>query len=536
MQKISLPNALDAKDWVTKVTPAVDKPTKISTSIGAISSAFDKVKVKLFDFSTLKTASEANARIKEIEDEINKPLQAIVGSLKKLEADVKGANDALKKAGKDAHGKALLSAIASFSNDAKAVPQAALDELRTVIKGLEAAEAKKAPAAADPKDKKDDAADQKAVLDHNRKVKQWVRAIGTGKHQADGLPFCFAQNKVNKAYSKGKPWEHKSLAHVGPKAVKSFQSQFNKLMGDEGFAFRFGTVRAATNAQGKVVARKLVIDFDSSLANPKQLKDAFMFQIGYAPALVFSKGGKIEAEEAGEGDDDGEVLGDAAEDEAEEEGGAGLTLSSAQKKILDDAIALPGDAAKVIKRKIDEAQALAKSAAGAAKAKALVAEAETVAKALLLKASESAKAGAAGPAGVAADVVARIRKASESWTASSAAAEKGIDQVMLALNKMFDGDAVQAPKVKDALRTLNNLKPKLKSDLAKKLEEATKEVNESRRSNLIREAITAATQIEKRIADDPLMGELDGANNDVLPGVNIIGPMKSALGAIRALA
>ena len=120
--------------------------------------------------------------------------------------------------------------------------------------------------------------------------------------------------------------------------------------------------------------------------------------------------------------------------------------------------------------------------------------------------------------------------------ASSAAAEKGIDQVMLALNKMFDGDAVQAPKVKDALRTLNNLKPKLKSDLAKKLEEATKEVNESRRSNLIREAITAATQIEKRIADDPLMGELDGANNDVLPGVNIIGPMKSALGAIRALA
>ena len=69
-----------------------------------------------------------------------------------------------------------------------------------------------------------------------------------------------------------------------------------------------------------------------------------------------------------------------------------------------------------------------------------------------------------------------------------------------------------------------------------KLAEATQEANDSRRAGLIKEAIAAATQVEKRISDDPIMGELDGANNDVLPGVNIIGPMKSALGAIRALA
>jgi hypothetical protein len=262
----------------------------------------------------------------------------------------------------------------------------------------------------------------------------------------------------------------------------------------------------------------------------KQLKEALLFQCGFSPALQLRKGALV-LDEAGDGEDSGEDIPDAPDEDDEEAAGAELTLTAAQKKTFQDAIALAGEPGKLIKRKVDEAQELAKSATGATRAKALIAEAETTAKALLAKAGESAKA----QPGVSADLVERIRKASQSWAASSAQAEKGIDQVMLALNKMFDGDERQAPKVRDALRTLNSLKPKLKSDLGAKLELATKEPNESRRTNLIKEAAAAAAAVEKRIADDKFMGELDGANNDVLPGVNIIGPMKSAIGAIRAL-
>lgn len=520
MQQIDLPTALTEKDWLAKVTAPIDKPTKIGDLLAGIEVDFKKLgpNLKLMDFSDLDTKEDFVKRRDEFEAKVVKPLLILADSLKKVESAVKAAQDSLKKAGKDGPAKALLSAIASFGSAAKSEPAAGVKEL----KALEDVFALKG-------ESKVQTDTVKKVTAHNARVKKYIRDLRSGNFPS--FPFAFAQNKTREPYKKGKPWGAKSLAHVGPKAVKSFKTQFETLLDKAPFIFSFGELRYSLTGKD---AKKLVFMFESPLANPKQLKDALLFQIGFAPPLKLRKDTGEEIEEAGEGEDLGEDLGDVTdEDEPDTVGSGPLVLTPAQKKTFQDALALPGDAPKLIKRKIDEAQALAKTTAGAAKAKVLIAEAEVAAKALIAKAAATAKA---APAGVAADVAERIRTAKETWAASSTAAEKGIDKVMLELNKMFVGDAGQAPKVKNALRTLNNLKPKLKSDLGSKLDQAAKEANESRRLSLIKEAIAAATQVEKRISDDPIMGELDGANNDVLPGVNIIGPMKSALGAIRALA
>ena len=554
MSELSLPDVIDLQYW-KKSAPALEKTTKVGVSITAVCTPFEKVKANLKllqNLSDVKPGEIADRR-ESIEANVVKPLKALLsGPLSKLESEAKQATDEAKKAGKESAVKAILSAAKVFRSDVDETLVEAKDALDQLAKGA----IKKPDAGKDAGDDKKAAELKKKVLTHNSRVKKAVREVRSGK--VSSYPFVFAQNKVKEPYKKGKEWGQKSLAHVGPKAIRSFKTQIAKLIGTEAFMFIFGEVSCKDG-------KKLVFNCETPMPVPKQLKDALLYQCGYSPTLQLRKGALV-VDEAGDGEDSGEPIGDIPDDDDDDtaataaptaakgaDGKAGdgkstgdasdAATESAKKDLkarfarraaaIQAAVGGSDDRSKKIKTR---AVALGKAMdSNIEVAKRLMQEIEDLLDGKKVKDDEEADSDAAQP-GVSADLVERIRKAGQSWAASSAQAEKGIDQVMLALNKMFTGDDRQAPKVKDALRTLNNLKPKLKSDLGAKLEQATKEPNESRRASLIKEAAAAAAAVEKRIADDPLMGELDGANNDVLPGVNIIGPMKAAIGAIRALA
>jgi len=557
MSDLKLPDVIDLKYWQKSVTPALDKATvtKVGDSIAKVSGDFEKVNLKLLDLKGVEK-SEIAKRRGDIEAGVVKPLKAMLsGVLSKLESEAKQATEAAKKANKESAVKAILTAAKIFRSDVEST----LIETRDALDQLEKGAIKNPDAAKDAGGAKDAGELKKKVLTHNSRVKKSVREVRSGK--ISSYPFVFAQNKVKEPYKKGRDWGQKSLAHVGPKAIRSFKTQIAKLIGTDAFMFYFGEV---TCKDGK----KLVFNFETPLANPKQLKDALLYQCGFAPTLQLRKGAEV-LDEAGDGEDSGEPIGDIPDDEedtavatAAPTAAKGADDKAADGKATDDASdAATENARKDLKARFAKRSAAIQAAVGGSderskriktravalgqaignsgkleEAKKLMQELEDLLDRKEVKKNDDEKAISDEPQpGVSADLVERIRKASQTWAASSAQAEKGIDQVMLALNKMFNGDERQGPKVKDALRTLNNLKPKLKSDLGAKLEQATKEPNESRRASLIKEAAAAAAAVEKRIADDPLMGELDGANNDVLPGVNIIGPMKSAIGAIRAL-
>ncbi len=553
MSELSLPDVIDLQYW-KKSAPALDKTTKVGASIDSVSKDFNKIDLKLLDLSGVDAGDTAK-RGEKIQTDVVKPLEALLsGALSKLENEIKQVTEAAKKAGKEAESavKAVASAAKIFRRNTEATIDEAKDTIKQAAKGM----TKKADAGKDAGDDKKAAELKKKVLTHNSRVKKAVREVRSGK--VSSYPFVFAQNKVKEPYKKGKEWGQKSLAHVGPKAIRSFKTQIAKLIGTEAFMFIFGEVSCKDG-------KKLVFNCETPMPTPKQLKDALLYQCGYSPTLQLRKGALV-VDEAGDGEDSGEPIGDIPDDDddtattaapaaakgADGKAGDGKSTgdasdaatASAQKDLkaqfakraaaIQAAIVVGDKKSKGIKTR---AVALAKAIADSDKlkeAKRLMQEIEDLLDGKDVEDDEEPDGDAVQP-GVSADLVERIRKASQSWAASSAQAEKGIDQVMLALNKMFNGDERQGPKVKDALRTLNNLKPKLKSDLGAKLEQATKEPNESRRASLIKEAAAAAAAVEKRIADDPLMGVLDGADNDVLPGVNIIGPIKSAIGAIRAL-
>ena len=167
----------------------------------------------------------------------------------------------------------------------------------------QAKEKDKTPAPTNPK-----------LLAHNTKVRGIVNKLRAGTHPR--TPFAFLQNKVRLPFSKAKPWTKKSILHVGPRAMKSCRSELEKLMAPDtgtNFLFFFGEVEG----QGPKGKLKLVFEFESPLGNPKQMKDALLFQCKYSPPMQLRKQGSAEViDEAAEGDEK-DAEGD--EDEGKED-------------------------------------------------------------------------------------------------------------------------------------------------------------------------------------------------------------------------
>jgi hypothetical protein len=343
MADLTYPKALSSADWLSQVGDA-DK-YKGAIALKKLETLFQEIPFDLFKVADIDSAREARERIDEVANQGVKACKAVsdladaVGSnADKAATDLKKDPKATKalKVAQDAS-----TAAAKLGKEVLALTGPALSALKTLAGKLEEQE-KKTKAAAPPA--KPAAAPHGPIkLDpklatHNGKVKVLVGKLRAGKQPK--TPFAFLQNKVKEPYKKGKLWAHKSLVHVGPKAIKSCRSELERLLlPEKTFAFFFGEVHLQLpDAKDKDKDKgKLIFMFETPLADSKKLKDALLFQCGYSPKMLLRTNKGETVEEAGEDEEEA--------DKEEAEGGAAAAPAAAPARAPEPAGAAVDDAA-----------------------------------------------------------------------------------------------------------------------------------------------------------------------------------------------
>jgi len=303
MADLSLPAVVDTR-YLAKSAPEFEK-SKLADSIALVRKDFGSIDLKTLDLggvepSDAKKVQEASKRVTDVV----KLLQSLLaGPLKKVEDEANKALAEAKKAGKESTVRAILTALKPFRTEVNKLIDGAVEELEGLVKGV-----KKAPAVKDPGDKKADNKPNKEVLRFNNLAKKAVRELRAGKVKS--IPFFFAAHKIKTPYKKGKDWKEKSLVHMHLRAGPSSRTMLIKAIEFSSPVCAFGEVRCEDR-------KKLIFDCKSPAANVKQLKDALLFQCGFAPPLKVVKGGKVEGDDAGEGEDSGEPIVDIPDDDEE---------------------------------------------------------------------------------------------------------------------------------------------------------------------------------------------------------------------------
>jgi hypothetical protein len=314
MADLSLPDVIDPKYWersVTKVAPAVDKASKAGDSINEVFKAFNKLKddLKLLDTSDVEP-KETLKHKEKIDADVIKPLKSLQALVAKLESEANKALPEAKKAGKESAVKAITTAVKVFKGDIESTIDEANEATKQLAKGV-------VGGGAGGVDKKKAEALKKQIERLNVMAKKAIRELRAGKVRK--VPFVLAQHKIKEPYKKGKPWGKKSLVHLHPKAGNASKNILAKLIELPSPVWAIGEATCED--------RKKII-FNCTLtpaANIKQLKDALMFQMNYAPPMKVMKGNKVEGDEAADGEDSGEAIGDVEdlEDDVPETAAAG---------------------------------------------------------------------------------------------------------------------------------------------------------------------------------------------------------------------
>jgi len=302
MAELTLPVALDKDYWIKTATKDFEKTANLSKLLdkvadehAALKKVLDKLTIEV-DPDDPNPTKAAESRAKEVEGNELKKIDALLaGSLKQLEVAADKLLPAAKKAGKESAVKGLTSAIKVYRNSATGTA----DEIRTQLKNL--IEGKKDSAKGGDKKVAD-----KQILRYSLMVKKAVRELRSGKKSS--MPFVFGAHPHPEPYKKGKEWAAKNLMHMHEKAGQSSRTMLTRLIGATP-KFFIGEVRCEDR-------KKLIFDFTkTAVAPPKLLKDALLFHCGYAPAFKAMKGGKVEGDERGEGEDSGEPIGDIPDDD-----------------------------------------------------------------------------------------------------------------------------------------------------------------------------------------------------------------------------
>lgn len=542
MAAITLDKALErADDWKKKGGEEHEKRTRIGAQLSDLGKAFKKLDQGLFDIARLKGSEEIEGRIDDLEAEVKKgsvrelmvAADALLASLKKFQPEFAKNAQTAKTLGPLA-GEMLKAAQALSQQLHKAVEatQAALDKMLAAAEQAEEEAEKKGGAAVKPGAK---------LMAHNLRVKQLVGKLRAGKYPA--TLFAFTQANKKEPYAKGKPWNAKSLANVGPKANKSSRSVLAKLVGNEDFKFFFGEVRLET-AEGKDKG-KLIFMFESPLPNAKQFKDALMFQCGYCPKLQLRKNTGEVIDEAGEGEETDEVPPVVAD-----EGGAAADTRLAALKTRHEA--LKPAMARVRAQGGELAATLDKADKQIAKLLEAqqYAEADTLLKALDAKLGAAAKAGAAAPgakptsvppatptaaqgdAAPAADARAdaklqRIETARSAWATARDNAEKGFDALIGQITAMYREDPDQKA-LADAIAKLRALVQPLRNQVFEsRLAEALAIKDPAQRDARLKTFKAPLTALVGVVAQGGLMAEID--HNEVIPDLEVVAPMKTSL-------
>jgi len=512
-------STLSPAEWAKKVG-AADKAIGVATQMKELATQHAELLKQELGTAGLSTAEEVQARIDEIEGDFAKTAEAVAKKAKGIADAIKKNDAALKKAGGDA-AKAAAAAAAAAADVASEVGKAgtsAVSALKTLLAKFEAQEKKDAAAAkGKEKDKESDDEESASLPGHNSKVKSMMNKLKSGS-----MPptlFAFAQNNVKVPYSKGKDWGEKSLMAVGPRAGKSFRTQFVKLLNTDKFKFFFGEIRFETEGKDK---GKFILMFESPLPNSKQLKDALLYQCGgSSPKFQMRKNTGEVVDEAGEGEEE------QAEESAEEIAAKGSDPFKSRIDSLKKAIAAArGPVAAQAKAAFDKAVEFA-GKGDAAKAKPLIEWAEAQ-----LKAAGAAPAGAtsesAAQTAQAPAANGALRTAREGWSTARTAAVKGIKDLAEQIRREYGGEAEQKDAMDKAVSRLNALADQLSDALEKQIDDT---INGRSSVSAAKQALTKVIDV---VTKDDVMKTIDG--NELIPSMTIVAPMRQSLASVaRAL-
>lgn len=307
-EQLSLPDSISSAYWIRTATKDVEKLANlerpldnVSKAVGEVNKALKVLKVEV-DADHPNPTKAAEMLAKEVEGGVIKAIeQMLSGPLKQLEQAADKAAPAVKKAGKESSLKSVTSSLKVFRNASERYVADLRAELKDLIAGNKPA-AKSAGG-----DKKKDEALGKLILRYNLIAKKSVRELRAGKVRS--LPFVFAAHKKPVPYKKGaKDWPTRSVMHLHLKAGQSSRTMLAKIV-DSSPDFFMGEVRCEDR-------KKLIFDFTKSAVAPaKKLKDALLFQCGFAPPFKLIKGGKVEGDEGGDGEDNNEPIDNIPEED-----------------------------------------------------------------------------------------------------------------------------------------------------------------------------------------------------------------------------
>jgi hypothetical protein len=188
---------------------------------------------------------------------------------------------------------------------------------------------------------------------------------------------------------------------------------------------------------------------------------------------------------------------------------------------------------------VTDAGLAAKGKGGLAAATALLDEAEA-----LMPKGEAAPATAAGktatdgkarsdgqaaatPATSAGFSVAKLAKARLEWISTRDLAVKGLGKLADRIVDDFRGETDQQAQVNEAVKRLRGLAAQLREDLEDQLDDALGENDPAKRTERIRTVKKTLAELVTLVTKEPLMAELD--NNEVMPDMSIVAPMKAKL-------
>ena len=556
MADLTLPVAVDFV-YLSKSARELEK-SALATSLKDCTKAYEKVAkaIKDLDLSKVELPEKPAESTKfvqdlsgEVRNNIVKPLQAFLsGPLKKVEDEAnKSLAGEAKKAGKESAVKGILAGAKSFRGQAGKF----LDEIGTDLEGL-AKGVKKAPAK-DEGDKKD-AKPNKELVRYNNMARKALRELRAGKVKT--IPFFFAAHKLKIAYKKGsKTWDNKSLLHIHAKAGPSSRTMLIKLTECPSPIFGFGEIRCEDR-------KKLIFDCTSPAANPKQIKDAMLFQCGWAPPFKVVKGGKVEGDESGDGEDSGDSI-----PEDDDEGGdtavATAAPATARKPAEGATTGKPAEAAgdaadaedEALKKKAKDrftkrsAEIQKAMAVGDRKAKGVRDLAMKVADEIgksgtgkeadkLMAQLEELLATPASVVSAAADVIGAAADSPElqqligQLQTLRTRAVGGITRVAELIRKAYEGDP-QAAKAVEGAKRVDASKNELKADVETQIATVLNTADKANRARLASQVRANVAKYRNGIAGHELLSDIDGSDFD--KGLTVIKPYVEALARAEAL-
>jgi hypothetical protein len=518
----------------------------IAEQVKQLNKAHSDLDLAIFETAKLKTIQEVEAASTALETALKKAIPTACDQAKKLAALAKTKGDEFKK--KPDTAKSVAPAAAAIAKEAAAYVaelEKTAAEARAALKAqlatlaaeqkkqqeLAAKQAKKD--AGDEKEDKDAEAEAMADEKDEKKFKEtlkktmkgWLTKLQNASksmsgHELAQLRAC--QGKIGLAKFR--------MASLG----KTFGVAIGKANGEaeRKIAMRMADLKSGfKDARGFVYwdpeAKVYIFEGPSvaaGAANSTALKLALKGVLGYAPKVRLQKPGERGEDSEGPDEADPEAAAEQAAAPQARETGVDPTKAftarlGALMPRIQAAMRAGGPDAEKLRKAVADAGDLAQ--------KRNVAGANA-----LLDGIERQLAAGRGAEATASAQAQQIGRAREGWVRVRTQFDREVRKLAGELDEIYREEPDQRDAVRRAKDELNKAADRITGDLEGQLEQLAREQDARRRDALRATAKRTLESVQKLLAEDPLLKELDG--NELNPGLVIVRPMQERLREVSA--